>query len=125
MKHIKIDLLRFRGSKSSLFTGRPQGVQARNEIQLDNYDNDENCQVELQIPNDTTSFNPSFYLGLLFKSYQKLGIEGFISKYSFEILTEDEETKKTLLTNLDDGKRNAVNSLNNKSSLFSFLQKKQ
>jgi hypothetical protein len=121
MNEIKYNLEKFRGQRSTLFTGRPQGLQARTELKLDESDKDKTTKVVLIIPEGTTSFNPSFYLGLLFKSYEKLGIEGFHKKYSFKIDTQDEETRKTITTNLEDGERYAFNSVSHKTSLSTFI----
>lgn len=125
----RIDLKKFRGNNSTLFTGRPQGLQARIELGLDELDNNNNNNnnliVVFEIPEETTSFNPSFYLGLLYKSYKTLGIEGFSNKYSFDIKTNDLDTKKVILENLKDGMRNALNELNKKTGLWSFITSKK
>jgi len=112
----KINLLQFRGNNSSLFTGRPQGNDAREELKLDEKDNTKDTYTFI-IPKGTTSFNPSFYLGLLYKSIKKLGIEKFESKYKFEFEDKvNEEIIKVLKDNLEDGRRNALNSMNKKNS---------
>jgi hypothetical protein len=118
IQKINIDLGKFRGQRSSILTGRPQGYLAREDLKLDKLDKDPNTEIVLEIPEDTTSFNPSFYLGLLFDSYKKLGLDGFNKKYSFNIQTEDESTKRVLQKNLQDAARSAFNSLSNKK-LFS------
>lgn len=119
-----IDLTKFRGNKSSLFTGRPQGLEAREVLKLDELDKNKDLEIIFEIPEGTTSFNPSFYLGLLYPSFKVLGIDGFSSKYTFEIKTIDEGTKKVILENLEDGLRNAINELNKKTGLWSFIKKK-
>lgn len=119
-----IDLVQFRGNKSTLFTGRPQGMAARAVLKLDEYDKNENLEIIFEIPDGTTSFNPSFYLGLVYHSYKNLGVEKFSEKYKFEIKTLDEETKKVLIANLADGMRDAINELNKKTGLWSFIKKK-
>jgi len=120
----RIDLSNYKSGGSTIFTGRPQGASVREKLDLDEIDNSNNSVVFI-IPSDTTSFNPSFYLGLLFKSYERLGIEGFDGKYSFEISTIDEATQKVLLSNLEDGKRYAINSLTPSSSFKSLFSKKK
>ena len=113
-----IDLTKFRGPSSTQFTGRPQGQQARSELNIDTLDVDETTpQVEFLIPESTTSFNPSFYLGLVFDSYLKLGLDKFKEKYSFKIQTSDLTIKRIINKNLEDGERNAINSLLNKTGL--------
>lgn len=117
----KIELLKYRGNNSSLFTGRPQGEDARIELKLDEIDKSKDLIVFV-IPKNTTSFNPSFYLGLLFKSIKKLGIEEFEKKYSFEITEKDNlDIISVLKDNLDDGKRNALNTINKKNSFNRFF----
>lgn len=109
-----IDLTKYRGNKSSVFTGRPQGYDVRKELNLDAEDTSEDVVV-FTIPEGTTSFNPSFYLGLLFDSYKKLGLEGFHSKYSFNIQANNPAIKRVLQKNLEDANRSAINSLNRKN----------
>lgn len=115
---LNIELIKFRGNNSTLFTGRTQGEDARTDLKLDSKDKDNNKYIFV-IPKGTTSFNPSFYLGLLFDSYKKLNMSGFGDKYSFKILDEEEPERINRVTalkeDLDDGKRNAELSLNKKS----------
>lgn len=114
MEPIKIDLGNYKNTQSTIFTGRPQGMSVRDKIDLNRIDKDKSI-VEFLIPDGTTSFNPSFYLGLLFKSYETLGVNKFDEKYKFCIETSDEDTNNVLLKNLEDGRRYAVNSLDPKS----------
>lgn len=118
MEVIKIDLNLFKSDKSSVFTGRPQGKAVREKLNLDKYDNDVSIQVVFTIPENTSSFNPSFYLGLLFPSYQNLGIEQFDRKYSFQIISNNTEIVKVINADLLDGKRSALNSLKKTSNIF-------
>lgn len=120
MENRTINLLQFRGNGSTLFTGRDQGGQARKKLLLDSNDKTETT-VSIIIPKGTTSFNPSFYLGMLFKSIKKLGIKDFENKYKFII--EDSQiivVNNILLKNLEDAKRNAISSLD-KDDLFKRL----
>lgn len=119
----RIDLLKFRGKESSLFTGRPQGEAAREELKLDN--NDKSGQrIIFIIPKETSSFNPSFYLGLLYESIKYFGFDEFEKYYTFEIADEDPAIKRVLQTNLNDGKRNALNAILGKTGLSRFFNKK-
>ncbi len=108
-----------------IFTGRLQGEEARKAIGLDNLDSEKDVVIQFEIPANTTSFNPSFYLGLLYDSYEKLGLEGFEKRYSFKILVGDERAKKVINDDLLDGRRNAINSLSGKSGLDFLLTKKR
>ena len=117
-----ISLAQFRGNKSTLFTGRPQGEEARKKLKLDEFDKID-VEVELLIPDDTTSFNPSFYLGLLFDSIKKLGVENFSKKYHLVLESDDIDTISVLKSNLDDGMRNAINTIEQRTGLSKFFKK--
>ena len=117
-----ISLAQFRGSKSTLFTGRPQGEEARKKLKLDELDKAD-VEVELLIPDDTTSFNPSFYLGLLFNSIKKLGVDNFLKKYHLTLESNDLDTVSVLKANLDDGLRNAINTIEQRTGLSKFFKK--
>lgn len=117
-----ISLAQFRGSKSTLFTGRPQGEEARKKLKLDELDKAD-VEVELLIPDDTTSFNPSFYLGLLFNSIKKLGVDNFLKKYHLILESNDLDTISVLKANLDDGLRNATNTIEQRTGLSKFFKK--
>ena len=119
----KINILKYRGNKSSLFTGRPQGVTARKELKLTDKDKDNN-KYGFIIPKGTTSFNPSFFLGLLFESIKTLGIEKFQNKYSFEYEDENIEIKTNINENIEDGIRNAKNSIQGNTSFFNLFKNK-
>lgn len=114
-----IDLSKYRGNKSSIYTGRPQGYGVRRELNLDEVDLSED-EVVFIIPEGTTSLNPSFYLGLLFDSYKKLGLDQFHKKYSFQVLTSNPAIKRVLEKNLEDANRSAINSLQRKNPLKFF-----
>lgn len=105
-----INLGQYKSPSTSVFTGRPQGEQVRIKLKLDQLDKS-NEIVTFLIPADTTSINPSFFLGLLFKSYKTLKNE-FAKKYIFQFDTNNPETKKVLQKNIEDGLRNAENSVN-------------
>lgn len=122
MDILEINLIKYRGDRSSLFTGRTQGEDARKDLALNQFDEDIEKQVIFIIPEGTTSFNPSFYLGLLYDSYKKLGIDNFSKKYSFRIESDDSSTIKVVQDNLNDGERNALNELNNKTGLWRFIK---
>lgn len=117
---MKIELKNFRPPNSTSFSGRPQGLQARNSIKISDLDDKNDDDVELIIPSDTTSFNPSFFLGLLYESIKKLGIERFKKKYHIVIETENPDRKRAIEKNIEDGFRSASNTLNDRS-IFSFF----
>lgn len=115
----RIELRRYRPKNSYSFSGRPQGESVRKSLKLDNLDNTAE-EVEIVIPSDTTSFNPSFFLGLLYDSISFLGLERFRRKYKFTFETDKPVLKHALNKNIEDGLRNATNSLSKKSGLSIF-----
>lgn len=98
-----------RGQNSSTFTGRPQGEQVRVSLHLSDNDKKDGC-FEVLIPKGTTSFNPSFYLGLFFESIITLkGIDGFKNKYQITFEDTDTELVELLKEDIEDCERQAVN----------------
>ena len=119
---MKINLSAYKEKQSSIFTGRPEGSAVRQKLNLDALDRNKNAQVTFVIPEDTTFFSPSFYLGLLFPSYQALGQDAFLKKYQFEIANNEPTIHNVVKMNLEDGHRNAVNSLKSHASLRGFFR---
>lgn len=120
METNRIDLLEYRGVNSTMFTGRPQGEQVRKKLNFDSVDNSSK-KIILEIPTGTTSFNPSFFLGLLFDSISNLGIEEFKQKYEFDLSNVDSEFKTIINDDIEDGMRHAKNSINPNFGLESFF----
>jgi hypothetical protein len=120
MKGREINLSEYKSGKSSIFTGRSQGEQVRKEMKLSLCDSNPNEKIIFIIPNDTTSFNPSFYLGLLYESLASLKEDTFKLKYSFKIDSTDLEQIKSIQKNLDDGYRSALNTLHRNFGFKSF-----
>lgn len=119
-----IDLKKYRGNASTIFTGRPQGEEARRDLKLDDLDKSSDLEIQFVIPEGTTSFNPSFYLGMLYHSYKNLGINGFSEKYKFLIRETTPEIRKVIEENIEDGVRNAINEFEKKTGLWPFIEKK-
>lgn len=122
METIKINLGDYKNSKATFFTGRPQGEEVRQKLDLDKIDKKKDVNVIFIIPGDVVSFNPSFYLGLLFPSYKTLKKEGFEKKYVFNVDSDDMEIVRLLNNDLEDGKRNAINSLESNTSIFDIFR---
>lgn len=118
METVKINLADYK--RGTIFTGRPQGYQVRKDLDLDKIDRDANRRVEFVIPEDTTSFNPSFFLGLLYESIKSLGLDRFKRKYNF--ITDNVRNKSEIESNLQDGIRNATNFIDPSSTLSVFLR---
>lgn len=107
---VKIRLtLEHRGVNSTTFTGNPQGKEVRKLLDLSKYDR-KGEKVVIIIPKGTTSFNPSFYSGLLYDSivYYR-GMENFKKVYSFEYEDDDEEIVELLKENIADDERLTAN----------------
>lgn len=109
MKQETIKLSGYKPSDGTAFTGRPQGEKVRQELRLNECDNEKEKQILFIFPIDTTSINPSFFLGMLYDSYKKLGEEHFREKYKFGFETLEAEVIENLLRNLEDGLRSAKN----------------
>lgn len=117
MDNQRISLLEYRGNKSTVFTGRTEGKQARQKLNLSEKDKD-GIVYDVIIPKDTTSINSSFFLGLFFESIKTLGsIEEFAKKYVFVIEEEDAEWKAILEQNLAECFRRANNELNHTTGI--------
>ncbi len=114
-----INLRTFRPSIGTSYSGRPQGLEVRKDIDLDKIDNSDE-EVEILIPSDTSSFNPSFFLGLFFKSISKLGVQNFKNKYKIKFETESKVLIDILNKDIEDGFRNAINTLENKNAISVF-----
>lgn len=99
----------YRGKNSTTFTGRPQGKDVRKDIKLSECDKG-NIDYEIVVPAGTTSFNPSFYLGLFFDSIVNLkGLKNFKKKYSIVFEDTDKELVEILEDDILDCERQACN----------------
>ena len=97
------------GVKSFSFSGRPNGIEVRKELNLDEKDKD-HFTYKIELPSDTTSFNPSFYLGLFFDSIVTLkGIESFKEKYHIDIKSINKDFQTVIEENLQECSRKAYN----------------
>lgn len=97
---IKINLSRFRGDGSKIFSGRDRGIKARTELKLNDLDNNDEI-VNVIIPKDTWSINSSFFGGLFESSVIMLHDEGFKKKYRFK-LDDGSELNDELQRNVDE-----------------------
>lgn len=104
INRININLEKFRGNNSTLYYGRFKGETVRVELLLNNKDKDI-FKYNFIIPDGTTSFNPSFYLGLLSDSIEKLGFEKFNNKYQFVILSNNPNIISVINDNINDGEK--------------------
>ncbi|WP_299756744.1 hypothetical protein [uncultured Pontibacter sp.] len=117
---MEINLVNYRGHDSYSFTGRSEGEHTRKKIGLDKLDINPN-HVIVRIPGDTTSINPSFFLGLFYESIKKLELDRFKKKYEFSVDTDDKEMKTILMGNIAEAIQYASNFANKKSGISSFI----
>lgn len=111
MSKLKIELTKQHrgGENSGSFSGRSNGEQVREALNLSLKDRDSNT-YEIVIPNDTISFNPSFYLGLFYDSFKELGgLERFKQKYAFNLSNLTEDQQRSIGANLSQNERKASN----------------
>lgn len=106
------------GSGSRTFSGRPQGEGVRLNLDIDKKDNAPSS-YKITLPDDTTSFNPSFYLGLFYPSIKKLGgIEQFKKKYEFDLSNiASQELRDIVQANIAECERKAGNECAGKTGL--------
>ncbi len=95
-------------SQETSFAGREAGRKVREELALNPKDYDE-YRYEIIMPEDTTSFDPYFYLGLLFDSVKKLGWDKFVQKYRFNLDNLSDLLRMEIRAELDDCERRAKN----------------
>ncbi|APY08446.1 hypothetical protein BWZ20_09120 [Winogradskyella sp. J14-2] len=120
-KILNIDLTPYRGINSTSLTGRPQGKDVRQELKLDTKE-ESHDKILVHIPLGTTSFNPSFFLGLFYNSIKKLGsIEKFEEKFIFVFNKNESEILKEIISdNIDEALTYAKNSLRDSKKGFGF-----
>jgi len=82
MEPLVINLENHRTLGSKVFTGRDRGINVRNESKIDSLES-EYDKVQVIVPSDVRSINPSFLEEFLFNVVQKLGADGFRKKFSF------------------------------------------
>jgi hypothetical protein len=82
MNKASIDLENHRTKGSKVFTGRERGISVRENTKIDVLVS-ENKQVEIIIPTDIMSINPSFLEEFLTNVVKSLGKEGFYKKIKF------------------------------------------
>jgi len=99
-------------TKSTTFSGIAEGKEVRNVLNLDSVDSG-NENVSITFPNDTTSFNPSFFLGLFFDSVKRCGsLDAFKIKFVINLSNFDKELKGYIEQDIEDCLRRCDNELN-------------
>lgn len=106
----KIELLKEHrgGLNSTSYAGRNEGKLVREKLGLTDIDKD-GLDYSVTIPEDTTSFNPSFYLGLFYDSIKTLSWDVFAQKYKFDLNNMPASLKHIISRNLEECERKAKN----------------
>jgi hypothetical protein len=106
------------GANSTTFSGRPEGEAVREIIGVSRYDNMDGV-IKVTIPADTTSFNPSFFLGLFYDSVKYLGsVEAFKAKYQIDLSNfENVEQRHLIEADIADSYRRCENEMDKKTGL--------
>lgn len=106
------------GTNSTTFSGRPEGEAVRKVLGVSKYDTAEGV-IKVTIPADTTSFNPSFFLGLFYESVKALGsVEAFKAKYQIDLSNFDNiEQRQFIEADIADSYRRCENEINKKTGL--------
>ena len=106
------------GGKSTTFSGRPEGNAVRKVLGVSEYDRSAGV-ITVTIPEDTTSFNPSLFLGLFYDSVKALGsVSAFKAKYKIDLSNFDNEEQRQLIeADIADSYRRCENEMNKKTGL--------
>lgn len=104
----KINLQDYRKNGSKIFSGRDLGIQARQQLGLNQKDCD-NEQYLVIIPHDTYSISGSFFGGLFSDSVIHLNEEKFKAKYIFKC--SQGELSEVLQSDIEEGIYDAINCL--------------
>jgi|SRR6218665_413471 len=78
-----IDLEKFRTIGSKVFTGRDRGIYVRKNSKIDELIS-KNEHIQIVVPNDIRSINPSFLEEFLINAVQRLGKEKFYTNVAFK-----------------------------------------
>lgn len=74
-----------KGNPAKVFTGRDRGESVRKESKIDEIEKN-SSEVNIIIPDNIYSINPSFFEGLFLNVVIKLGRDGFFKKFKFQSL---------------------------------------
>lgn len=82
METTKINLDDYRTPNSKVFTGRDRGIEVRTKSRIDILES-QSDKIDIIIPSDIRSINPSFLEEFLVNVVTKLGAHGFNNKFKF------------------------------------------
>ena len=77
-----INLEDFRVTGAKVFTGRDRGLYVRTKCNIDELES-KNSSMEIIVPNNIYSINPSFFEELFLNVVLKLGRDEFLKKFKF------------------------------------------
>lgn len=83
-----VDLSPYKREEERIFTNRDNGIRARKELKLEELEREEGC-IEVLLPNELWSINPSFFGGMFESSIKEFKQE-FWKKYVFLYVNRDE-----------------------------------
>lgn len=81
--NIVIDLNKYKAEGSKVFTGRDRGQSVREKSKIDSLA-EQSGNIQIIVPEDIYSINPSFLEEFLVNVVQSLGKVGFWKKFSLE-----------------------------------------
>lgn len=82
-----INLEEYRTPNSKIFTGRDRGRDVRERSKIDELETQYE-KIEIIIPDNIFSINPSFFEEFIIKVVQKLGKKVFFERFSFKSIGE-------------------------------------
>ena len=85
-----VDLSVYKKDEEMIFTNRDKGIRARKELKLEELEKEDGC-IEVLLPNELWSINPSFFGGMFERSIKELR-DAFWEKYVFLFVNRDELT---------------------------------
>lgn len=94
----EIKLGQFKRSEEKIFTDRDKGIEAREKLELDRKEETEGI-IEVLLPKDIWTINPSFFGGLFEQSIKKYH-EEFWDKYKF-LYTDKSELSDSVKASID------------------------
>jgi hypothetical protein len=80
---MEINLAKYRRKNSRVFSGRIEGYDVRDALKLSELEK-KYSNIIIKVPEDTLSFNTSFFLGVFGESVRNLGEVKFREVYQFQ-----------------------------------------
>ena len=106
---VKFNLQKFRSANSKIYSGRDNGIAARKELRLNEFDKNNETAFVI-FPKDTWAINSSFFGGLFESSVMSLREDKFRQKYVFQF-DNGNELSPELMENINQGIFDALNEI--------------